>query len=187
MNNAAKTPRYNVEEYYQAIQNSEQPTELLDGELVAMASPSIQHQRICGNLQFFSTSAEITGLVKYLPLQPMCRWMITIWSFRMCLLLVIRIGSTVRNITVLRILLQKSFPPIAAMILTGSCGFIGFMAFGSTGLLTRSMKKYWFISLRKVRSRTCIRLIRRFRFGFTRMQNIRCQLSFRNCFKCIVQ
>ena len=47
MNNAAKTPRYNVEEYYQAIQNSEQPTELLDGELVAMASPSIQHQRIC--------------------------------------------------------------------------------------------------------------------------------------------
>lgn len=53
MNNAAKTPRYNVEEYYQAIQNSEQPTELLDGELVAMASPSIQHQRICGNLQFF--------------------------------------------------------------------------------------------------------------------------------------
>ena len=180
MNNAAKTPRYNVEEYYQAIQNSEQPTELLDGELVAMASPSIQHQRICGNLQFF--------IKQYIRRNHgACEVFITIWSFRMCLLLVIRIGSTVRNITVLRILLQKSFPPIAAMILTGSCGFIGFMAFGSTGLLTRSMKKYWFISLRKVRSRTCIRLIRRFRFGFTRMQNIRCQLSFRNCFKCIVQ
>lgn len=187
MNNAAKTPRYNVEEYYQAIQNSEQPTELLDGELVAMASPAFNIKEFAETCNFSSssTSAEITGLVKYLPLQLMCSWMITIWSFRMCLLLVIRIGSTVRNIMELRILLQKSFPPIAAMILTGSCGFIGFMAFGSTGLLTRSMKKYWFISLRKVRSRTCIRLIRRFRFGFTRMQNIRCQLSFRNCFKCL--
>ena len=188
MNNAAKTPRYNVEEYYQAIQNSEQPTELLDGELVAMASPSIQHQRICGNLQFF--------IKQYIRRNHgACEVFTAPTDVQMDdhnlvipdVFLVIRIGSTVRNITVLRILLQKSFPPIAAMILTGSCGFIGFMAFGSTGLLTRSMKKYWFISLRKVRSRTCIRLIRRFRFGFTRMQNIRCQLSFRNCFKCIVQ
>lgn len=151
MNNAAKTPRYNVEEYYQAIQNSEQPTELLDGELVAMASPSIQHQRICGNLQFFikqyirrnHRACEVFTAPTDVQLDDL------IWSFRMCLLLVIRIGSTVRNIMELRILLQKSFPPIAAMILTGSCGFIGFMAFGSTGLLTRSMKKYWFISLRK--------------------------------------
>ena len=187
MNNAAKTPRYNVEEYYQAIQNSEQPTELLDGGLVAMASPSIQHQRICGNLQFFikqyirrnHRACEVFTAPTDVQLDDHNQ------TFRMCLLLVIRIGSTVRNIMELRILLQKSFPPIAAMILTGSCGFIGFMAFGSTGLLTRSMKKYWFISLRKVRSRTCIRLIRRFRFGFTRMQNIRCQLSFRNCFKCL--
>ena len=184
MNNAAKTPRYNVEEYYQAIQNSEQPTELLDGELVAMASPSMQHQRICGNLQFFIKQyvRRNHGACEVF-IQPMCSWMNTIWSFRMCLLLVIRIGSTVRNIMELRISLQKSFPPIAAMSLTGNCGFIGFMAFGSTGLLTRNMKKYWFISLKNVRFRICIRLTRRFRFGFTRMQNIRCQLSFRSCFE----
>lgn len=185
MNNAAKTPRYNVEEYYQAIQNSEQPTELLDGELVAMASPSMQHQRICGNLQFFIkqyirrnhgtcevfTAPTDVQLDEHNLVIPdvfiACRpdWFDS------------------QKYNGLRISLQKSFPPIAAMSLTGSCGFIGFMAFGSTGLLTRSMKKYWFISLRNVRFRICIRLTRRFRLGFTRMQNIRCQLSFRSCFE----
>ena len=187
MNNAAKTPRYNVEEYYQAIQNSEQPTELLDGELVAMASPSIQHQRICGNLQFF--------IKQYIRR-----------NHRACEVFTAPTDVQLddHNLVIPDVFIachpdwfdsQKynGAPDFVAEVvstnrsddLTGSCGFIGFMAFGSTGLLTRSMKKYWFISLRKVRSRTCIRLIRRFRFGFTRMQNIRCQLSFRNCFKCL--
>ena len=42
--------RYNVTEYYEAIKNTEQPTELLDGVIVDMASPNIQHQQITGNL-----------------------------------------------------------------------------------------------------------------------------------------
>ena len=38
--------RYTVSEYYALMQDTEEKMELLDGELVGMASPSIQHQRL---------------------------------------------------------------------------------------------------------------------------------------------
>ena len=47
---AKNIPRYTVEEYYEAVKETEQRTELLDGEIVDMASPNIQHQQITGNL-----------------------------------------------------------------------------------------------------------------------------------------
>ena len=40
---AKNIPRYTVEEYYEAVKETEQRTELLDGEIVDMASPNIQH------------------------------------------------------------------------------------------------------------------------------------------------
>ena len=43
---AKETQRYTVSEYYALVQNTEKRIELLDGALVEMASPSIQHQRI---------------------------------------------------------------------------------------------------------------------------------------------
>lgn len=42
--------RYTVEEYYIMMQDTEQLAELLNGEIVAMASPSIAHQRITRSL-----------------------------------------------------------------------------------------------------------------------------------------
>lgn len=43
---AKEKRRYTVSEYYALMQDTEEKMELLDGELVGMASPSIQHQRL---------------------------------------------------------------------------------------------------------------------------------------------
>ena len=175
MNNAAKTPRYNVEEYYQAIQNSEQPTELLDGELVAMASPSIQHQRICGNLQFF--------IKQYIRRNHGACEVFTAPT---------DVQMDDHNLVIPDVFIACHPDWFDSQKYNGAPDFVAEVVstnrsddFDRKLWLYRihGVREYWFISLRKVRSRTCIRLIRRFRFGFTRMQNIRCQLSFRNCFK----
>lgn len=50
MNNATHTQKYTAKTYYDTVKNTSQLTELLDGEIVAMASPSILHQRISGGL-----------------------------------------------------------------------------------------------------------------------------------------
>ena len=39
-----------AEEYYKLTENTEERTELIDGQIVAMASPSRMHQRISGRL-----------------------------------------------------------------------------------------------------------------------------------------
>lgn len=187
MNNAAKTPRYNVKEYYQAIQNSEQPTELLDGELVAMASPSIQHQRICGNLQFFTKQYIRRN-------HGACEVFIAPTDVQM----------DDHNLVIPDVFIACHPDWFDSQKYNGAPDFVAEVVSTNRSddfdrklwlyrihgvreywIIDPKHEKYWFISLRKVRSRTCIRLIRRFRFGFTRMQNIRCQLSFRNCFKCL--
>ena len=51
MDNTAKNkPRLTAEEYLKATENSEERTELLDGQIVAMAQPSRQHQHIAYNM-----------------------------------------------------------------------------------------------------------------------------------------
>ena len=43
---ARKIERYNDFEYYNETQNYEYLTELINGEIVAMASPNVRHQEI---------------------------------------------------------------------------------------------------------------------------------------------
>lgn len=51
MDSTAKDiPRYTAEDYFRLTADSEERTELLDGEIVAMASPNIRHQDIAGGL-----------------------------------------------------------------------------------------------------------------------------------------
>lgn len=53
MNNTAETiHRYTEEEYFEMTKDSEQMTELLDGQIVAMSSPGIRHNTITQNLHF---------------------------------------------------------------------------------------------------------------------------------------
>ncbi len=56
---AREIPRCTAEEYFRLTENREERTELLDGEIVAMASPSIRHQDIAGGLH-----AELRQFVK---------------------------------------------------------------------------------------------------------------------------
>ena len=49
-NTAKNTPRMTAEEYFKATPETNQPTELLDGEIVALASPTSQHQDIASGL-----------------------------------------------------------------------------------------------------------------------------------------
>lgn len=53
---AREIPRYTAEEYFKLTGNREERTELLDGEIVAMASPSIRHNTIAQNLHFIFKS-----------------------------------------------------------------------------------------------------------------------------------
>lgn len=56
MGTAAKQgKRYTVEEYYQKMQDTETLAELLDGEIVNMASPNILHQRL---VRFLTTEID---------------------------------------------------------------------------------------------------------------------------------
>ncbi|MGN0606261.1 MAG: Uma2 family endonuclease [Oscillospiraceae bacterium] len=48
--NTAKEPIYNSEEYYEAVKDYNGLTELQDGEIVYLASPSINHQLIIFNV-----------------------------------------------------------------------------------------------------------------------------------------
>ncbi|MDE5565133.1 MAG: Uma2 family endonuclease [Oscillospiraceae bacterium] len=57
--NAREIPSYTSEEYFKLTENREERTELLDGEIVAMASPSIRHQDIVGGIY-----AELRQFVK---------------------------------------------------------------------------------------------------------------------------
>lgn len=51
MNNTAQNiPRMTAEEYFKNTAETTQPTELLDGEVVAFASPNTRHQAIVGGL-----------------------------------------------------------------------------------------------------------------------------------------
>ena len=49
-NTAKNIYRYHADEYYQVTADSDELTELIDGEIIAMASPSIKHQQITGGL-----------------------------------------------------------------------------------------------------------------------------------------
>ena len=55
-----KVPPITAEEYYRITEQYEERTELLNGEMIAMASPSIRHQRISGRL-FSLVDSFITG------------------------------------------------------------------------------------------------------------------------------
>lgn len=60
MNNTAQNiPRMTAEEYFKQTAETTQPTELLDGEVVALASPSAQHQDIALGL-----GSELRDFVK---------------------------------------------------------------------------------------------------------------------------
>lgn len=51
MNNTAQNiPRMTAEEYYEATKRSDKLTELLDGQIVNMASPNVRHQDIASGL-----------------------------------------------------------------------------------------------------------------------------------------
>ena len=50
MSEAVAFDRYNAEEYYKAIKDREGRTELLDGEIVDLASPSFRHQTIADGM-----------------------------------------------------------------------------------------------------------------------------------------
>ena len=51
MNNTAKNlPRMTAEEYFRYTPETNQACELIDGEVVALASPSLSHQRISGEI-----------------------------------------------------------------------------------------------------------------------------------------
>ncbi|MDO4156956.1 MAG: Uma2 family endonuclease [Oscillospiraceae bacterium] len=49
---AKESKKYTVSEYYALLETENTPTELMEGIIVDMASPNIQHQRISGNLHF---------------------------------------------------------------------------------------------------------------------------------------
>ena len=49
-NSLQNSPRMTAEEYYKAESDLNQPTELIGGEIFALASPSLQHQCISGRL-----------------------------------------------------------------------------------------------------------------------------------------
>ena len=50
MTTIPKPEKITAEEYFKRTENMEERTELIDGEIVAMASPSRMHQRIAGRL-----------------------------------------------------------------------------------------------------------------------------------------
>lgn len=53
MENLAKDiKKYSIDDYYNEIKNLDYRTELRNSEIVALASPSIKHQRICGEIFF---------------------------------------------------------------------------------------------------------------------------------------
>lgn len=47
---AQNAKRMTAEEYFKTTPETNQPTELIEGEIVALASPSLQHQDIAGSL-----------------------------------------------------------------------------------------------------------------------------------------
>lgn len=49
-NTAREIKKYSVEEYYKEVENYSNPTELRNGEIIDLASPSISHQRISGEV-----------------------------------------------------------------------------------------------------------------------------------------
>lgn len=49
-NHATNIPRMTAEEYFKTTPETNQPTELIEGEIVAQASPSRLHQRISGRM-----------------------------------------------------------------------------------------------------------------------------------------
>lgn len=49
-NTAQNSPRMTAEEYFKAAPETNQPTELLDGEIVCLASPTRRHQNITGGV-----------------------------------------------------------------------------------------------------------------------------------------
>lgn len=49
-NHAQNIPRMTAEEYFKATPETSQPTELRDGEIVSLASPSMEHQSIAGGV-----------------------------------------------------------------------------------------------------------------------------------------
>lgn len=50
MENTVKKPGMTAEEYFRTTPETNLPTELIDGEIVSQASPSVQHQSIAGEL-----------------------------------------------------------------------------------------------------------------------------------------
>lgn len=49
-NHATNIPRMTAEEYFKAVPETSQPTELVEGEIVSLASPSMEHQSIAGGV-----------------------------------------------------------------------------------------------------------------------------------------
>lgn len=56
---AQNIPRMTADEYFKMIPETNQPTELIDGELVSLASPSVRHQDIATGL-----ASELRQFVK---------------------------------------------------------------------------------------------------------------------------
>ena len=51
-NTAADMPRMTAAEYLRSTAETEKPTELLNGEVVMMASPSTEHQRLVREITY---------------------------------------------------------------------------------------------------------------------------------------
>lgn len=58
MNTVKTDKKYNADEYYSAVKKCDTLTELRNGEIVAMSSPSIEHQTIVSEM-YFSISSYI--------------------------------------------------------------------------------------------------------------------------------